>query len=65
MARLQGIQLSAINLEGITASQLGAAIGNAMSVNVLKSLLPRCLYMARLINRDTLREAEGKWLRKA
>ena len=43
LAMLQGARLSSFELEGLSASQIGGLIGNAMARNCLDRLLPRVL----------------------
>ena len=52
MARLQGWttdDAKRVMSSGQSASKLGKALGNAMSVNVLCRVLPRALYTAGLL----------------
>ena len=50
---LQGIEPSELDWSGagLTRAQYGGCLGNAMSANVLEAILPRALYMARIIGR--------------
>ena len=46
LARLQGSDLDVLACHGVTSSQLGGMIGNAMSRNILDRVIPRLLYAA-------------------
>ena len=50
MCRLQGFDEAELDWAGagVTARQFAACLGNAMSVNVLRHLVPRVLYYAKL-----------------
>ncbi len=60
MMGFQGIQPTTVPWQrlGISKTRMGAAVGNAMSVNVLERLLPRVCYAAGII--DHL--PEDKWM---
>ena len=47
--KLQGTDISRLNLTGISRTQLGMMVGNAMSRNIMDRVLPRLLHAASLI----------------
>ena len=51
LARLQGSNLNFLSCDGVTSSQLGGMIGNAMSRNILDRVIPRLLYAAGCLDK--------------
>ena len=53
MMRLQGFAPEDLPIQkiGVSASQMAGALGNACSLNVMKAILPRALYLASIIQK--------------
>ena len=51
LMKLQGFRPRELQCEGVSLNQVGACLGNAQSLNVVKVLLPHLLFLAKLIDR--------------
>ena len=54
MAKFQGIDLSKLNVQMLSAAQLGGMIGNAWSINVSAKLIKQVLVALGLIPNGTV-----------
>ncbi len=61
MCRLQGFTLDELNHveAGVSDKLVAAAIGNMMSVNVVREVMLHALYHAKLIDKTTLLRARS------